>query len=498
MSDDRLRRSQRERELDPSEEVRWLSERLRSGALTQEQLELAAYLGHPGARVLAPQEAIPDEVEDFAEWLSGLDRWGPGCLVRAGLALLGEVPLHSRYGGRRRGSDARFDGPDDRLLAVHEQLARWARDPARVTLAQLAATQEALTEAGYGYGMEAAVNCAFALLRIPAEPELGKGLLRDAAVAALRRVSLVHARAALARELWPWALGEGEPLEQVLDARGERWLRLDGLARALAYGDDGLLWTASSYGDLVAFDATGERVRELPRRARDVYAFGCGPDGRLAVGELGGACSWWRGPDEGGTPFEVESEARALAFSADGSWLWAGTSAGKVVGLDLARGQQTSIEVAEGTVTALCWVGDELWAGARGGWAIGLAASGRELRRIGPLGEDVADLVALPDGRLVVACKGELRVLDPETGAELGRLEALASGAIHRLAAVPGTSQVVSVGDRDMAWCDPTAGRVLRRWATPSVLLACAVHPEGGVALSGARTGLVRRHTLEL
>lgn len=492
MSDESLRRSQRERELDPDEEVRWLSERLRSGALTQERLELAAALGHPGAQVLAPQEAIPDEPDDFAEWLGTLERWGAGCLVRAGLALLGEVPL------RTQGS-TRFDGPDDRLLAAHELLARWARSPGQVSPAALQAVQQELTEVGYGYGMLAALNCAFALLRIPVEPELGKGLLRDAATAALQRVGLDQAKRVLARELWPWALGEHDPLERVLGGRGDRWMRLDGLTRALVWSDAELLWTASSHGELLAFDAAGQRALELPRRERDVYAFACGPEGRVAVGELGGACMRWRDPRQPGIPFEVEGEARALAFSPDGAWLWAGTSKGRVVGLDLARdGAQTSVEVNEGSVTSLCFVGDELWAGARGGWLIGLAAGGQELRRIGPLEHDVEALSALPDGRLVVACNTSLRVFDPATGAELGALEAHRS-RLHDLARVPGTSQVVSVGgDGDLAWSDPQAGRVLRRWETPSVLLACAVHPEGGVALSGARTGLVRRHALEV
>lgn len=72
----------------------------------QDTVELLAYLGHPGARVLVghcqefacargggdPAHAhSPISVAPFADWLRGLERWGLGAVVRAAIAAAGVV-----------------------------------------------------------------------------------------------------------------------------------------------------------------------------------------------------------------------------------------------------------------------------------------------------------------------------------------------------------------------------------------------------------------------
>ena len=57
----------------PEDELRFLSACVRSGAISQERLQLAAYCGLPAARELASAD---DPQPGFSvEWISGLRRW---------------------------------------------------------------------------------------------------------------------------------------------------------------------------------------------------------------------------------------------------------------------------------------------------------------------------------------------------------------------------------------------------------------------------------------
>lgn len=118
MSDSRLRDLQRRSLDDPSARVALLTERVRTGDLTLERLELAAYVGDVSARTLVPcgplllsiwpeghpQRAEADEwagalyVQIAADplarmplslWVQGISRWGPETLVRAAVAAAG-------------------------------------------------------------------------------------------------------------------------------------------------------------------------------------------------------------------------------------------------------------------------------------------------------------------------------------------------------------------------------------------------------------------------
>src|SRR4051812_34939207 len=61
------------------DEARLLAERVRTGALSEMRLELAAYCGHAASR----RVARTDEPPNFSAWLAGLERFGGEALVRA-------------------------------------------------------------------------------------------------------------------------------------------------------------------------------------------------------------------------------------------------------------------------------------------------------------------------------------------------------------------------------------------------------------------------------
>ncbi len=94
-SDQRLREFERRaRSGDPQAEAEQLVQRVRSGALSRERLELAAYLGHPPARVAHGDSIFGAGAEagivDLEAWVRGLDhrragRW-PLAPLRAALA----------------------------------------------------------------------------------------------------------------------------------------------------------------------------------------------------------------------------------------------------------------------------------------------------------------------------------------------------------------------------------------------------------------------------
>lgn len=84
MADDRLRELERRTRAcgTPADEAALLTERLRAGALSRDQLQLAATLGHAGAGLVLGG-APPD-----AAWLEGLEGWEPPVGVRVTVALL--------------------------------------------------------------------------------------------------------------------------------------------------------------------------------------------------------------------------------------------------------------------------------------------------------------------------------------------------------------------------------------------------------------------------
>jgi hypothetical protein len=87
MSDQRLRRLEREAEADPAALVRLLRERLRAGALSEQDLRLAAYLGHAPAAEAIGERPFPPGVRDLQARLIGLYEFGLEAALRAQVAL---------------------------------------------------------------------------------------------------------------------------------------------------------------------------------------------------------------------------------------------------------------------------------------------------------------------------------------------------------------------------------------------------------------------------
>ena len=89
MSDSLLRRLKRRWQESGSvgDEVRYLSERIRTGDLDPAMLELAAYCGHEASCLIASRFQFPSAVNDLRGWARGLGRWGRVAVVRALLAL---------------------------------------------------------------------------------------------------------------------------------------------------------------------------------------------------------------------------------------------------------------------------------------------------------------------------------------------------------------------------------------------------------------------------
>jgi hypothetical protein len=83
MSDQRLRELERRwRETGSVEdEAAYLLERVRTGSLDREMLELAAYCGHPASNRCLGVEGAHNHDETLLGWVSGLARWGRDTLV---------------------------------------------------------------------------------------------------------------------------------------------------------------------------------------------------------------------------------------------------------------------------------------------------------------------------------------------------------------------------------------------------------------------------------
>lgn len=87
MSDERLRKLERAAADDPAAQVRLLRERLRAGALSEQDLRLAGYLGHAPAAEALGERPFPPGVRDLQARLIGLYDYGLEAALRAQVAL---------------------------------------------------------------------------------------------------------------------------------------------------------------------------------------------------------------------------------------------------------------------------------------------------------------------------------------------------------------------------------------------------------------------------
>jgi hypothetical protein len=86
-----------------------LVDRVRRGALSDERLRCAAFLGDPAAVIVAAERglSVPAAPSEFAEWHAALERIGPDVNLRAGHALVRLFQpfwVRSPLGGDPRGA----------------------------------------------------------------------------------------------------------------------------------------------------------------------------------------------------------------------------------------------------------------------------------------------------------------------------------------------------------------------------------------------------------
>jgi hypothetical protein len=182
-----------------SETAADLETRMKRGKLVHDNVVLAAWLGHAGAREVLGAKA-PAVVADLGEWLAGFRRWKPPVLVRA-LAAATRRALAS-FTSARPG--------DERPLRAVEAASAYAKDggkAGRPTGTALGA-EEAAKEAPEGPARSAATAAARLGILIAAI-EAGKpteALVAEVAGAVAQALPDADARAAVKEELGAWAL----------------------------------------------------------------------------------------------------------------------------------------------------------------------------------------------------------------------------------------------------------------------------------------------------
>ncbi len=195
---------------------------LRAGRLAPERLALAAHLGDPSARALAPEATSPPSAagEPLARWVEGVASYGLAAARRAGLAVvrlaLPEWERHSAYlAPRWRAVTARgrprIDPRPGELVRALEGWLLAPEDAARAEALRRArgeAAEVILLRTSSVRG-RAALDAVRALL-LAADGECGPAT--RAAEDLLYPDPAARVRAALAREVVPWALGLADPL----------------------------------------------------------------------------------------------------------------------------------------------------------------------------------------------------------------------------------------------------------------------------------------------
>jgi len=197
MSDERLRQLERRWRASGSvhDESGYLLERVRAGDLSRERLELAAYCGHQGARAASAGDA-PAAPQGLGDWGRGLEPWGKEPCVRAALSAGWAQSQAKEYSV-------------DAVRALRRALA-WIRCPCQ---RHRALAREA---AGRSSKIRSATEAALAAAAADAEgaaSKASKALARAAKVVGEGRV-----RAAAQSDVASWALGNGDPVAQKIDA----------------------------------------------------------------------------------------------------------------------------------------------------------------------------------------------------------------------------------------------------------------------------------------
>ncbi|HZV00343.1 MAG TPA: hypothetical protein VFF73_26730 [Planctomycetota bacterium] len=182
-----------------SETAADLETRMKRGKLAHDNVVLAAWLGHAGAREVLGAKA-PAEVADLGEWFAGFRRWKTPVLVRA-LAAATRRAL-AAFDAARPG-----DERPQRAVTAAFAYAKEGGKAGRPTGTALGA-EEAAKEAPEGPA-RAAATAAARLGILIAAIEAGKpteALVAEVAGAVMQALPDADARAAVREELGAWAL----------------------------------------------------------------------------------------------------------------------------------------------------------------------------------------------------------------------------------------------------------------------------------------------------
>ncbi|MCO5170926.1 MAG: hypothetical protein M9894_31745 [Planctomycetes bacterium] len=208
MSDARLREAERRwRESGAlADEAAWLRERARAGALTDEALRLAAYVGHAAAAAaLASPPLAPAYVQ---AWIYGLQPWGVEACQRAAIAAarraLVRVPPGTRRGRYARSALARVE----RLVTGLPPLPPLPWDP-HVLDDDPSPRERAAFEAACAVG-----ETVHEVARVAQDARAFEASARagGAVIRAVEATDEPTVRAAVRDEVAAWALGERDPV----------------------------------------------------------------------------------------------------------------------------------------------------------------------------------------------------------------------------------------------------------------------------------------------
>ena len=195
----------------PCDEARWLHGRLRAGDVTVEQVELAAYAGHPPSRLFLHAPAEPPQA--LSAWVRSLprNRYREAALARAAIAAVNaalgsscppftpDFPLSRHLGEVLHAAEQVLVGdllPIDLLLPQREALQDYYQTPYR-----------ALAQAAF------AAHCVARALRETTEDNAAQAAL------SAERLSGEDLSHAVKEELLPWILGYSDPVQTRVSAR---------------------------------------------------------------------------------------------------------------------------------------------------------------------------------------------------------------------------------------------------------------------------------------
>jgi hypothetical protein len=494
VADDRLRRLQRRfaeaGELD--DEVAFLREQVRAGALANDRLELAAYLGHEAAtRAWGGDPGRPEAddqrpLERVTRWVEGLKRWGEEALWRAGAAVVRAIPIYAD----------RFDGPDDRLLEVMDRVEDWILAPDEARRAAVDGGPALLAAAvEQAWGAAACANTTHWLCRSVSEEGFAADHTRALVAEAGHELRPLQIERAVRDELVPWALGREDPLLERPRVGGRYLGHEPAIVRRLLPGPGSEVLAVSSRGTLRVWRTdTAEVARELAPLERDLMAMVAAGD-RLLSGDAAGRLRLLRADDgrelagtegvgDGARDLAVLSGARVGVACRDGTvqvWRHGGDALALERVLTGHSATVNAVTAGEGVLTSGCRDGElRRWDAAT------LEPLGQPLRH----GDEVVRLLALP-GRRLVSAGSDRAIWIWQDGQVTTRLEGHTQ-TVYALAATADGGRLASTGsDGTVRVWDPATGQQLACWYMRGTLLALAFTPVGQL-LVGSRRGAIR------